>query len=479
MSKFKKQNFRLQRIYSDGSKEEPMVYGLEDIDVDWRMGRRGFLITSAIGIGALSGCIAPKSESISPEITALPEQSIVSKPTLEPTPEPTPESMVGGCDESIRAHTESVKAVSFSPDGKLLVSASDYGISEKGIKFWEMPSGEPLNPWIDDILDMQRGDINSVSFSQDGNLMASASNDKTINLWKTLSREYLKTLKGHTDYVNSVSFSPDGRFLASGSFDTTIKLWNLSSAELPKTLKGHTNAVNAVTFSPDGKLLASGSSDETIKLWEMPSGNLLKTLGRHTNAVNAVSFSPDGKLLASGSSDETIKLWEMPSGNLLKTLGRHTNAVNAVSFSPDGKLLASGSSDETVKLWEMPSGNLLKILEGHTNAVNAVSFSPDGKLLASGSSDETVKLWEMPSGKFLTCLFDPATLDKDKKAMKYKSEEGFVYTLPCGSPIPSGAICTCNCVPGTYVAPSDPSAPSYGDGYYCSCDKICTCIPIK
>ena len=375
MSKFQKQNFRLQRIFSDGSKEEPKVYGLEDIDVDWRMGRRGFLITSAIGIGVLSGCIAPKSES---------------------TPEPTPENMEGKCAENIRAHTDAVFALSFSLDGKLLASGS----GDKTIKLWEMPSGN-----------------------------------------------YLKTLEEYRSDVNAVSFSPDGKLLASGSKDYLL--------------------------------------DQTIKLLEMPSGKYLEVLRGHTNFVNAVSFSPDGKLLASGSADQTVKLWKIPSGRLLKILEGHTADVNTVSFSPDGKLFASGSGDQTIKLWEMPSGNLLKTLEGHTENVRAVSFSPDGKLLASGSWDKTVKLWEIPSGKFLTCLFDPATLDHDEKAMKYNSEEGFAYTLPCGSPIPSGAICTCNCVPGTYVAPSvscvcvGNGGGSYGGGSYCSCNKICTCIPIK
>jgi len=126
----------------------------------------------------------------------------------------------------------------------------------------------------------------------------------------------------------------------------------------------------------------------------------------------------------------------------------------------------------------MPTEELLKTLKGHTDYVLSVCFSPDGKFLASGSGDDTVKLWEMPTGKFITCLFDPAALAQRKKVNQYTltNEYGQIitYTLPCDSPIPPGAICTCNCVPGTlYIAPSRPG------GTYCTCDKICTCIPIK
>jgi|GEM_PF-3434755 len=246
-----------------------------------------------------------------------------------------------------------------------------------------------------------------------------------------------------------------------------------------KDIKAHKDSVNSVSFSPDGKLLASGSSDHTIKLWEVATGKLLKTLEGHKGSVYSVSFSPDGKLLASGSYDKTIKLWEVASGKLLKTLEGHKGLVKSVSFSPDGKLLASGSGDNTIKLWEVASGKLLKTLEGHKNYVISVSFSPDGKLLASGSWDHTIKLWDVASGKLLSSFFDPKATEKDCKGVtfKYVNEYGQVvtYTLPCGSPIPPGATCLCNCIPGTYVKP----APSVGGTYrYCTCVPVCVCIPV-
>jgi Uncharacterized protein with protein kinase and helix-hairpin-helix DNA-binding domains, COG4248 len=84
----------------------------------------------------------------------------------------------------------------------------------------------------------------------------------------------VRTLKGHTHWVWSVSFSPDGRLLASGSEDNTIKLWRVSDGLEVRTLTGHTDAVDSVSFSPDGRLLASGSWDGTIKLWRVADGAL-------------------------------------------------------------------------------------------------------------------------------------------------------------------------------------------------------------
>jgi hypothetical protein len=115
-----------------------------------------------------------------------------------------------------------------------------------------------------------------------------------------------------------------------------------------------------------------------------------------------------------------------------------------------------------------------KDIKAHKDFLGSVSFSPDGKLLASGSRDNTIKLWGVATGKLLPSFFDPEATEKDCKGVtfKYVNEYGEVvtYTLPCGSPIPPGATCLCNCIPGSY-------APS-GGGRICTCVPVCVCIPV-
>ena len=244
--------------------------------------------------------------------------------------------------------------------------------------------------------------VNSVSFSPDGQTLASASDDETIRLWDVSTGELFRTLTGHTVRVSSVSFSPDGQTLASGSRDRTIRLWDVSTGETLRTLTGHTREVNSISFSPDGQTLASGSSDETIRLWDVSTGDVVRTLTGHTSWVRSVSFSPDGRTLASASPDEAIRLWDVSTGETLRTLTGHTwgvrSGVRSVSFSPDGQTLASGSSDETIRLWDVSTGETLRTLTGHTDWVLSVSFSPDGQTLASGNSDRTVRLWDVSTG---------------------------------------------------------------------------------
>ena len=235
--------------------------------------------------------------------------------------------------------------------------------------------------------------VNGVSFSPDGKMLASASNDKTVKLWDTSTGKEIKTLTGHANSVNGVSFSPYGKMLASASADNTVKLWDTSTGKLIKTLTGHASSVNRISFSPNGKMLASTSNDQTVKLWDTSTGEEIKTLIGHTNSVWGVSFSPDGKMLASASADRKVKLWDTSTGKEIKTLYGHRDAVWGVSFSPNGKMLASASADKTVKLWDTSTRKLIQTLTGHTEGVGWVSFSPDGKMLTSASADKTVKLW--------------------------------------------------------------------------------------
>ncbi len=282
----------------------------------------------------------------------------------------------------LERHGKTVLRVSFSPDGEMLASASD----DRTVKLWQI-DGKLLHT-------LEHNDsVRSVSFSPNGQIIASASYDGTIKLWRR-NGKLLQTLIGHQNkQVTSVSFSPNGQFLASVGGDNTVKLWlvnNTGLAKTPKTILKHRSWVEQVAFSPDGEILAAASKDKTIKLWRK-DGTLLKTLAGHNGYVLSVSFSPDGEMLASAASDRTLKLWQT-NGKLIKTIPAHDGRVWSVVWRPDGSAFASAGADNTVKLWSR-NGRLLQTFKGHTAASYSVSFSPDGGTLASASADETIRFW--------------------------------------------------------------------------------------
>ncbi|MEW6208075.1 MAG: hypothetical protein AB1631_06895 [Acidobacteriota bacterium] len=144
----------------------------------------------------------------------------------------------------------------------------------------------------------------------------------------------------------------------------------------------------------------------------------------------------------------------------------------------DDRLLISGSADETINLWSIADRKLIDTLKGHKSAVTSVAPTPDGKTLVSGDSDGIIILWNFEERGFRTFLFDRAANDPDTKAISYTvydrvTGRRITYTLPCGSKIPPGSVCVCNCVRGSY------REPEVTDSFrICTCNKICTCIPV-
>lgn len=308
----------------------------------------------------------------------------------------------GRCMETLQGYSHVICAVSFSPDGNLLVHGDDHGM----LRVWDVQSGRCRKAFQG-----HAGRIWSVVFSPDGKTIASGGDDQVIRLWKVKGEqgeecEHVKTLHGYTTIAWSVTFSPDGSMLASSGFERTVKLWKIGKEEEEADLtllEGHTTVAWSVAFSPDGRYLASGDDDGIIKVWEVESGRCLTTLQSGLSPIGALTFNSDGNKLLSSSNDETITLWDRKEGQSHKLLQSqsHVSWTRALAFNQDGTMLAIGSDDHSVRIWhreEISGTYRLRIFSQHGGQVWSVAFSPDNRLLASGDDDGTLVLWNVETG---------------------------------------------------------------------------------
>jgi WD40 repeat protein len=321
-----------------------------------------------------------------------------------------------------------VKAVAFSPDGRVLVTG---GRNDTAIE-WDVATGTPLH-----VLKGHTQDVVALAFTRDGKTLATGSVDGTARTWDVASGTPIGTFPGHSNAVTSVSFSPDGKELLTSSSDRTARVWrNSSTPDVVALLAGHRGAVTAATFSPDGDRVLTASTDHTARLWdvELPT---LKVLARYQDPVLAAEYVSSTEIAVAGPKDK-FELIRAADGKLLRSAG-FPNAVTSVATGAGGTLLAvgvgrrtwtirlpgwhvlrivpqpsvvtsvalarngsvvTGGTDAIVRVWNA-QGRLVRELKGHRRAITGVAISPDGKLVAGASKDRTATLWDADTGHLL------------------------------------------------------------------------------
>ena len=183
-----------------------------------------------------------------------------------------------------------------------------------------------------------------------------------------------------------------------------------------KVMAQATSCIASVAFSPDNQRIVCGDAGGGVHVFE---GHLCQphhNLRMYAGVLRCVAYSPDGQRIATGGeSGDTcnpcqpgeVKVWDAHTGEEVLSLRGHSGYVYGLAFSPDGKrvAVATGCVDQQkkplpgeVKVWNLAGAKEPLTLKGHAGFVTGVAWNTDGTRLVSGSTDRTAKVWDSESG---------------------------------------------------------------------------------
>jgi serine/threonine protein kinase len=315
------------------------------------------------------------------------EEALTSSTTLAPAKKlPVPSSYVSTYD----GHTAPVWTVAWSPDQTRIASAGQ----DRTVQVWEIKTGH-CQLTYGEHTDL----VWHVAWSADGSLIASAGDDNRVQIWQAQSGRHVFSYQGNSDRLWAMSWSRDNTHIATANNDGSIQVWNAHNGQHTLTYREHTARVHALTWSPDSSLIASADYDGMVRIWHAGTGQYRLLYRGHelttSTPIYAIAWSPDGTRLASADYSGSIQVWNCLDGRLLHTYRGHAAVVYSVAWSPDSKLIASASDDHTVQVWQALSGNIVFTYRKHSAPVRSAAWSSNGALIASGALDGSVHVWQI------------------------------------------------------------------------------------
>jgi WD40 repeat protein len=316
-----------------------------------------------------------------------------------------------------------IAAVSFSPDGKYVVTGS----WDHSVRVWDATNGNPVSSLIG-----SNGQVNGAAFSSDGRYVVAAGSDAKVLVWEGWQTSTPKLIKTITEAkgLMTAAFSPDGKFIVTGGAEGIVRVWEWEKEPLGSNPTAQLDVARAVADAsqtpkptptptpessnpppPDAAHARLGiytrtksSQTPTPSPSPNPSPSATSAAGKAILIFKAAFNPANGDYIVVAGLDRRAALvwnWkkDLGKGNPVSLLG-HRFAVYDAEFSSDGKYVVTGSDDATAIVWDLnDTQKPLKKIDLVTIRVRGVAFSPDGKFVAMASYDKLGRLWEWRLGQ--------------------------------------------------------------------------------
>jgi WD40 repeat protein len=229
---------------------------------------------------------------------------------------------------SLKGHTDLLRSIDFTPDGKTLVSIDNGG----GTIEWDMATGKQMRSFKLDAF----GSVGLLAVSSDVTTIVTITS-RVIVLWDYKTGKELARLLGHKGFIDNLTWTPDSKHLVSTDEDKTLRYWDVANKKELWKVEG----VNGyVTLSPDGKTIATPNGG--LQLWNIDDGSLLKKIDDGDDLGSVAAFSTDGKQIAIGGYT-AVTLWDIATGKQLKKwpYAKDYDPVSGMHYLKDGSIVAT------------------------------------------------------------------------------------------------------------------------------------------
>jgi WD40 repeat protein len=227
------------------------------------------------------------------------------------------ERAIGGL--SVDLLNDRVSGLAFSPDGKSLAIGSGTPSRDGQVKVFAAATGELLR----DYGDAHSDSVLALRFSPDGNKIASAAADRTIRILDVATGKVARTLEGHTHHVLGVDWQPDSVGIVSSSADQTVKVWDSETGNVTRTIGGFPKEVTAIVFSAGPRQAITACADGNVRIHKVDDGGGVRTFGVGGDFLHSLATTKDGKVVVAGGQSGKLAFWTGDDGKSIREVSPH------------------------------------------------------------------------------------------------------------------------------------------------------------